>query len=67
MLDQVFHAEPVPAMSQLAVLPFLSAVEGFLKGGKDVPRLRLTIHRVMSRMNLGYLQQVCPYLVVREE
>jgi hypothetical protein len=62
MLDQVFHAEPVPAISQLAVLPFLSAVEGFLKGGKDVPALRLTIHRVMSRRNLGYLQQLCPYL-----
>jgi hypothetical protein len=63
MLDQVFsNAEPVPAMSQLAVLPFLSAVDGFLKGGNDIPRLRLTIHRVMSRMNQGYLQQVCPYV-----
>jgi hypothetical protein len=61
MPDQLY-AEPVPTVSQLAVLPFLGAIEGFLADRRDVPRLRLTMHRVMSRAGQGYLQQVCAYL-----
>jgi hypothetical protein len=61
MPDQLFP-EPVPTISQLAVLPFLSAVDGFLRGGGDIPRLRLTMHRAMSRVDQGYLQQVCAYV-----
>lgn len=63
MLDQVsLNAEPVPTVSQLAVLTFLSAVEGLLTAEGQVPGLRLTIHRVMSRAGQGYLQQVCAYV-----
>jgi hypothetical protein len=56
------NPEPVPPASQLAVLPFLAAVDGFLRDEGDVPRLRITIHRAMSREGNGYLQQVCGYL-----
>ncbi|MGF1628539.1 MAG: hypothetical protein ACFCUT_03645 [Kiloniellaceae bacterium] len=56
------HPEPVPAASQLAVLPFLAAVDGFLRETGDVPRLRMTVHRAMSREGDGYLQQVCAYI-----
>lgn len=61
MPDQLFP-EPVPTISQLAVMPFLSAVDGFLRASGDIPRLRLTVHRVMSRADQGYLQQVCAYV-----
>lgn len=53
--------EPVPPASQMAVLPFLSAVEGLLSAN-PVENLRLTIHRVMDREGQEFLQQVCPYL-----
>ncbi|MDH2089149.1 hypothetical protein N5K21_10505 [Rhizobium pusense] len=55
------HPEPVPPASQMAVLPFLSAVEGLLSAS-PVDKLRLTVHRVMSREGEEFLQQVCPYL-----
>ncbi len=55
------HPEPVPPASQMAVLPFLSAVEGLLSAS-IVDKLRLTIHRVMYREGQEFLQQVCPYL-----
>lgn len=55
------HPEPVPPASQMAVLPFLSAVEGLLSA-TPVDKLRLTIHRVMNREGQEFLQQVCPYL-----
>lgn len=55
------HPEPVPPASQMAVLPFLSAVEGLLSAS-PVDKLRLTIHRVMYREGQEFLQQVCPYL-----
>ncbi len=54
--------EPVPASSQLAVLPFLAAVEGYLLQSGSLDRLRLTCHRVMIREEVGYLQQLCTYL-----
>lgn len=55
------HPEPVPPASQMAVLPFLSAVEGLLSAC-PVENLRLTIHRVMNREGQEFLQQVCSYL-----
>src|SRR5258708_40360420 len=63
MANQVYrNPEPVPPASQLAVLPFLAAIDGFLREEGDVPGLRTTIHRVMSREGQGYLQQVCAYV-----
>lgn len=56
------HPEPVPPASQLAVLPFLAAVDGYLREDNDVPGLRITMHRAVSREGDGYLQQVCAYL-----
>ena len=56
------YPEPVPAATQLAVLPFLSAVDGLLRRPLDVPDLRITVHRAMSREGQGYLQQMCGYL-----
>lgn len=56
------NPEPVPPASQLAVLPFLAAVSGFLRAGREVQDLRITIHRVMSREGQGYLQQLCGYV-----
>lgn len=56
------HPEPVPAASQLAVLPFLAAVDGYLRESGDVEGLRITVHRTMSREDDRYLQQLCAYL-----
>ena len=56
------HPEPVPAASQLAVLPFAAAVEGYLTGEQPNIRLRLTVHRIMNREGQQYLQQLCRYL-----
>lgn len=56
------NPEPVPPASQLAVLPFLAAVDGFLRDEGDVTGLRITVHRTMTRAGYGYLQQVCAYL-----
>jgi hypothetical protein len=56
------NPEPVPPASQLAVLPFLAAVDGYLREDNEVPGLRITVHRAMSREGHGYLQQVCAYL-----
>lgn len=56
------HPEPVPPASQLAVLPLIAAVDGFLRASGEVPGLRITIHRAMSREGEGYLQQLCAYV-----
>ena len=53
---EYLNPEPVPHASQLAVLPFLAGVRGFLQDGKDI---RVVMHRAMSREGKGYLQQVC--------
>lgn len=55
------YPEPVPAATQLAVMPFLAAVHGALTRGGEVSKLRVTVHRTMSREGKGYLQQSCPY------
>ncbi|UPJ47660.1 hypothetical protein IVB30_30995 [Bradyrhizobium sp. 200] len=60
--DPYGNPEPVPPASQLAVLPFLAAVDGYLREDQDVPDLRITVHRAMSREGRDYLQQVCAYL-----
>ena len=69
MVDQRYaNPEPVPPASQLAVLPFLAAVDGLLRVDGDIPKLRITIHRTMSRDGTvsgerdGYLQQVSAYV-----
>lgn len=63
MMDKEYkNPEPVPPASQLAVLPFVAAVDGFLRENGDVPKLRITVHRTMTRASYGYLQQVCGYL-----
>ena len=56
------NPEPVPAASQLAVLPFLDAVDGFLRAEAKEPGLRITLLRAMSRESQSYLQQLCGYL-----
>lgn len=56
------HPEPVPPASQLAILPFLAAVDGYLREFGNVPGLRLTVHRSMTRAGKDYLQQACAYL-----
>ncbi|WP_158670875.1 hypothetical protein [Bradyrhizobium guangdongense] len=61
MADRPTHPEPVPAASQLLVLPFLSAVHGLLARDSNGAKLRITMHRVMSREGYGYLQQICTY------
>lgn len=54
--------EPVPTGTQLAVLPFLAAVEGFLTASADGEAVRVTMHRVMAREQHRYIQQICEYL-----
>ncbi len=56
------NPEPVPAASQLAVIPFVAAVDGFLRETKEVPGLRITMHRAVNREGQLYLQQVCGYV-----
>jgi hypothetical protein len=60
--DEYLNPEPVPEVSQLAVLPFLSAVERVLTVETDDKKFRITMHRTMVRENLTYLQQLCIYL-----
>ena len=55
------HPEPVPAASQLAVLPFLAAVDGVITLASNSAPRRLTMHRVMAREGHGYIQQLCTY------
>jgi hypothetical protein len=55
------NPEPVPAASQLAVLPFVASVDGLLRERADVPGLRITVHRAMTQEGNSYLQQVCGY------
>jgi hypothetical protein len=54
------HPEPVPYASQFAVLPFLAAVEGFIKEQTDSP-FRITMHRIATWESQGYFQQLCTY------
>ncbi|GAB0118583.1 hypothetical protein [Acidisoma sp. 7E03] len=60
------YPEPIPGGTQLAALPFLAAVEGYLRKEATPAALRLTLHRVMSRNGGGYLQQVTAYLGTSE-
>ena len=53
--------EPVPEISRLLALGFLSGLTGALQAS-NTAKLRCTLHRVMSRGTETYLQQLCPYL-----
>lgn len=53
--------EPVPEISRLLALSFISGLAGALQAG-SAAKLRCTLHRVMSRGTNTYLQQLCPYL-----
>lgn len=54
--------EPVPSVTQLAVLPFLAAIDGFLSATAENKPFRVTMHRVMAREQHRYIQQICEYL-----
>jgi hypothetical protein len=56
------NPEPVPAASQLAVMPFLAAIDGFLSRDHKVQGMRMTIHRAVNREGQIYLQQICGYV-----
>jgi hypothetical protein len=56
------HPEPVPVASQLSLLPFLSAIDGYLTERGPIEGLRTTLHRTMTRAGKAYLQQTTPYL-----
>ena len=58
---QYEHPEPVPSASQLLALPFVSAVAGYLVGEVGCTSVRVTLHRVMTRDDSAYLQQICSY------
>jgi len=62
MTKPYMNPEPVPPASQLSVLPFAAAVDGLLRGESEIPSLRVTLHRAISRQGEGYLQQVCAYV-----
>jgi hypothetical protein len=54
------YPEPVQETSQLAVLPFVSAVTGAISL-RASSGLRVTMHRLMAREGRGYIQQICTY------
>lgn len=54
------HPEPVPELSQLVGLTFLSGVAGFLRD-VDAGQFRLTLHRTVVRNDATYFQQLTPY------
>ena len=56
------NPEPVPAASQLAVMLFLAAIDGFLSRDHNVRDLRMTVHRAVNREGQIYLQQLCGYV-----
>jgi hypothetical protein len=58
------HPEPVPPATQLAIMPFLAAIEGFLNGQGSIDGLRVTMHRIMVREGSGFFQQACGYLPI---
>lgn len=55
------HPEPVPPVSQLCALSFVSGVTGYLVDTLSLPEVRVTLHRSMTRDGKGYLQQLCAY------
>lgn len=55
------YPEPVQETSQLAVLPFVSAVTGVILMKAGSSKLRVTMHRLMDREGYGYIQQICTY------
>ncbi|RWF58944.1 MAG: hypothetical protein EOS50_01575 [Mesorhizobium sp.] len=58
---QYENPEPVPPVSQLLALPFVSAVAGYLVNTAGCGNVRVTLHRLLTRDGLSYLQQICSY------
>jgi hypothetical protein len=58
--------EPVPYATQIVALPFVAGVEGLLNVDRKVSKLRVTLHRVVTREGQGYLQQACDYVGASE-
>jgi hypothetical protein len=54
--------EPVPAVTQIVILPFLAALQGFIQADDLEPDFRVTVHRTMVRGDQQFLQQVTPYI-----
>jgi len=67
MNPQGRNPEPVPPATQLAIMPFLAGVYGWLTLPGEVSRLRVTMHRAMTREGGGYLQQVSGYLPLSDD
>lgn len=61
--EAVLNLQPVPAASQLAIIPFVAAVDGLLRDGSRVPSLHLTVRRAVTFDGRLYLQQICPYVI----
>lgn len=67
MVENIVNSEPVPAATQLALVAFNSAIDGYLRGSGTVEGLRTTIHRTMSRNGKEYLQQACAYAPMNQD
>lgn len=53
--------EPVPELTQLLSMTFVSAVTGYLTTHKAKSPFRMTLHRSVERAGIGWLQQISPY------
>lgn len=58
---QYENPEPVPPASQLCALPFAAGVAGYLTDALGLANSRVTLHRIMTRDEDAYLQQICSY------
>lgn len=66
MVTKFVNSEPVPEVSQLLALGFLSGVVGGMSEADSKLNFRVTLHRLMSRAGSSYLQQICGYLSTTE-
>lgn len=60
------YPEPVPSLSQLCALPFVASVDGYLAQTCCLSNTRVTLHRVLTRDGIAYLQQICTYAGPKE-
>jgi hypothetical protein len=61
MSNMNYGWEPVASSTQVAIIPFIAAVEGYLAQASRAKALRVTLHRVINREDKEYLQQACNY------
>ncbi|MEP6878414.1 MAG: hypothetical protein ABI865_06160, partial [Nitrosospira sp.] len=54
--------ERVPQGSRVIVIPFISAVAGLIGSRDTAKKYRVTMHRVMTRLEHIYLQQLTNYV-----